>query len=62
MNVSTVAIWCAGNRIRHQRTRVGRVHDRRVDGQVDLGVGNVVGSNAANLTLVLGATALVHRL
>ena len=30
------------------------------DGQVDLGVGNVVGSNAANLTLVLGATALVH--
>jgi len=29
-------------------------------GEVDLGIGNVVGSNAANLTLVLGVTALIH--
>ncbi|MDH3293497.1 MAG: sodium:calcium antiporter, partial [Acidimicrobiia bacterium] len=29
------------------------------NGDVDLGVGNVVGSNVANLTLVLGAAALI---
>lgn len=29
------------------------------DGNLDLGVGNVVGSNVANLTLVLGAAALI---
>lgn len=29
------------------------------DGNLDLGVGNVVGSNIANLTLVLGAAALI---
>lgn len=29
------------------------------DGDLDLGVGNVVGSNVANLTLVLGAAALI---
>ena len=29
------------------------------DGNVDLGVGNIVGSNVANLTLVLGAAALI---
>lgn len=30
-----------------------------VDGNVDLGVGNIVGSNVANLSLVLGISALV---
>lgn len=30
-----------------------------IDGNVDLGVGNIVGSNVANLSLVLGAAALV---
>lgn len=29
------------------------------DGNLDLGVGNIVGSNVANLTLVLGAAALI---
>lgn len=29
------------------------------DGNLDLGVGNIVGSNVANLTLVLGASALI---
>ena len=29
------------------------------DGDVDLGVGNIIGSNVANLSLVLGASALV---
>ena len=28
-------------------------------GEIDLAVGNVVGSNTANLSLVLGSTALV---
>lgn len=30
-----------------------------LDGNVDLGVGNIVGSNVANLTLVLGSAALI---
>ncbi len=29
-------------------------------GEIDLGVGNVVGSNAANLTLVLGTAAMIY--